>query len=82
MEFALFLTAYSDVRKVREYATLAEAEQAAAENNDALALLYVPPKSRAYYRALQRVPATGRPYDWIEPLRADNVVPLRRATVA
>ena len=82
MEYALFLTSSGEIRKVREYATLAEADQAAAENNDALALLYVPPKSRAYYKAFQRVPAVGRPYNWVEPLRADNVVPLRRATVA
>ena len=79
MEFALFLTSSGEIRKVREYATLAEAEQAAAENNDAFALIYTPPRWLTQYKAMQRVPAVGRPYDWIEPLRADNVVPIRRA---
>ena len=32
MEYALFLTSSGEIRKVREYATLAEAEQAAAAN--------------------------------------------------
>lgn len=79
MEFALFLTAYSDVRKVREYATLAEADQAAAENNDAFALIYVPPQSRAYYRAFERVTLDDGSYTWREPVQTDNVVPIRRA---
>ena len=55
MEYALFLTSSGEIRKVREYETVAEAEQAAVENNNALALIYVPPQSRAYYRAFERV---------------------------
>ena len=78
MNYALFLTAYSEVRKVREYATLTEAEQAAVENNNALALIYVPPQSRAYYRAFERVTLDDGSYTWREPVQTDNVVPIRR----
>ena len=78
MNYALFLTAYSEVRKVREYETLAEAERAVVENNNALALIYVSPQSRAYYRAFERVTLTDGSHTWREPVQNDNVVPIRR----
>ena len=78
MEYALFLTSSGEIRKVREYATLAEADQAAAENNDALALIYVPPQSRAYYRAFERVTLDDGSHAWREPVQTDIVVPIRR----